>query len=49
MHQIDRRIPHTIDESWMPEWLERGHRQLAEYLAKHDAYVAYCAENDLEP
>ncbi len=49
MYQIDHTVPHTIDESWLPEWLRRGHQQIAEYLAKHDAYLAYCAEHGLEP
>jgi hypothetical protein len=49
MHQIDHPVPLTIPEPWMCDWLERGYEQITEYLAKHDAYVAYCAEHDLEP
>ena len=49
MHQIDHTVPHTIDDSWMPEWLHLGYRQITDYLAKHDAYLAYCAEHGLEP
>jgi hypothetical protein len=49
MYQIDHTVPHIIDESWMPEWLNLGYRQITDYLAKHDAYAAYCAEHGLEP
>jgi hypothetical protein len=49
MHQIDRPVPLTIPEPWMREWLDRGHEQLRDYLAKYDAYRAYCVMNELEP
>jgi hypothetical protein len=49
MPQIDVPVRQSIDESWMPEWLECGYQQITDYLAKHDAYLAYCAEHELEP
>ena len=49
MHQIDRPTSLTMPEPWFRDWLEYGYEQITDYLAKHDAYVAYCAANDLEP
>ena len=49
MHQIDDAARFTIPELWMREWIEIGHEQSTDYLEKHDAYLAYCAEHGLEP
>ena len=49
MHQIENAAPLTIPEVWMSDWIESGYRQITDYLAKYAAYLAYCAEHDLEP
>ena len=49
MQQIDQTVPLTIPESWMHDWIESGYQQIADYLAKYDAYLAYCAKHELEP
>jgi hypothetical protein len=49
MHQIDRPIPLAIPEPWIRDWLQSGYQQITDYLAKYDAYVAYCVEKELEP
>lgn len=49
MRQIDNTAELTIPDLWMREWIEHGHEQITDYLEKHDAYLAYCAEHGREP
>lgn len=49
MNQIDHPGLLGVEESSIQEWLQRGYQQITDYLVKHDAYVAYCAERGLEP
>jgi hypothetical protein len=37
---------HTIDERWMPEWLERGFADLAHYLAAWARFEQWCQEQE---
>jgi hypothetical protein len=38
-----------IDEGWIALWVAQGLAQLADYLVKYDAYVAYCTAHGLRP
>lgn len=49
MQELDRPAPLAIPESWMRDWLEHGHRQITDYLAKYDAYLAYCVVHERTP
>ena len=39
----------SIDEAWIGLWVAQGLVRLADYLAKYDAYVDYCAAHHRDP
>jgi len=44
-----RTTPPAIDERWLDEWVTFGMRQLADYLARHAAFDAYCRRRENAP